>query len=72
MPVTWAELQDAVKKREPDLLSFGIDAATARLEKLGDIFRPVLSIKQKLPSDILKHPGGKTPRSLAALAKEAA
>jgi bifunctional non-homologous end joining protein LigD len=65
MPVTWEELEDAVKKRNPDRLRFGMDAAIARLEKLGDLFGPVLSIKQKLPSNILKHLGGKTPRSLA-------
>jgi bifunctional non-homologous end joining protein LigD len=65
MPVTWEELEDAVKKRKPERLRFGMDAAVARLEKLGDLFRPVLSIKQKLPANILKHLGGKTPRSLA-------
>jgi bifunctional non-homologous end joining protein LigD len=73
MPVTWEELQGAVKRRNPDRLRFGMDAAIARLEKLGDLFQPVLSLKQKLPTNILKHLGGKTPRSLTSnRAKEAA
>lgn len=65
MPVTWEELEDAVKRRTPNRLRFGMDAALARLEKLGDLFRPILSLKQKLPSNILKHLGGETPRSLS-------
>ena len=65
MPVTWEELEEAVKKRTPARLRFGMDAALDRLEKLGDLFLPVLSIKQKLPSNILKHLGGKTPQSLS-------
>ncbi|MDD5198623.1 MAG: non-homologous end-joining DNA ligase [Terrimicrobiaceae bacterium] len=46
-PVSWAEVEKAVKRREP--LSFDCDHVLNRVEKLGDLFEPVLSIKQRLP-----------------------
>jgi bifunctional non-homologous end joining protein LigD len=48
-PVTWEELQAVLKKRDPQKLVFTSDATLARVEKLGDIFAPVLTLKQKLP-----------------------
>jgi bifunctional non-homologous end joining protein LigD len=50
LPVDWDELAAAVKKDDAQSLYFGIEAALARVEKLGDLFRPVLSLKQRLPS----------------------
>jgi hypothetical protein len=32
----------------------------ARVEKFGDLYKPVLSLKQKVPSPVLKHLAGKT------------
>jgi bifunctional non-homologous end joining protein LigD len=64
MPVTWEELEAAVAKGKPADLFFGMDAALARAEEIGDLFSPMLSIKQKLPAKILKHLRGETPRSL--------
>lgn len=49
MPVTWEELESAVAKGKPDDLFFGIEAALARVAQIGDLFSPMLSIKQKLP-----------------------
>lgn len=46
VPVTWTELQRA-KKAES--LFFPPDAALKRLKKEGDLFAPVLTLKQKLP-----------------------
>jgi bifunctional non-homologous end joining protein LigD len=43
MPVTWEELE----KGKP--LEFTPDQAIARLRKVGDLFAPVLQVKQKLP-----------------------
>ncbi len=43
MPVTWEELE----RGKP--LVFSPDEAIARLRKLGDLFAPVLKVKQKLP-----------------------
>jgi bifunctional non-homologous end joining protein LigD len=47
-PVTWEEVAAALKKRDPKLLAFESDQAIARVEKLGDLFAPVLKLKQKL------------------------
>ena len=47
-PVFWEEVAQSVKKKHP--LSFTSDEVLARAEKHGDIFAPVLSLKQKLPA----------------------
>ena len=47
MPVTWAELK---RLKDPMKLFFTPEAALRRLKKLGDLFAPVLSMKQKLPA----------------------
>ncbi|MDB6095062.1 MAG: hypothetical protein JWM32_2624 [Verrucomicrobia bacterium] len=46
MPVTWDELK---RFKKPSALFFTPDAALKRLAKLGDLFAPVLKLKQKLP-----------------------
>jgi len=53
MPVDWQELEDSVKADDADHLYFKPKAALQRLEKLGDIFKPVLSLRQKLPEEFL-------------------
>ena len=50
-PVTWEELAQAVQKRDPSRVSFRTDDVLRRIEKQGDLFAPVLKLKQKLPSD---------------------
>jgi bifunctional non-homologous end joining protein LigD len=52
MPVTWEELARAVKRRDTAALNFSPDAAFARLEKVGDLWAEVLTLKQKLPREI--------------------
>jgi len=47
-PVTWKEVETAVKKKKP--LSFETEDVLKRIDKLGDIFAPVLTLKQKLPA----------------------
>ncbi|MEO6244663.1 MAG: DNA polymerase ligase N-terminal domain-containing protein, partial [Opitutaceae bacterium] len=49
MPVTWPELQRAMRTRNASALSFPPDAVIARLKKRGDLFAPVLQLKQSLP-----------------------
>src|ERR1700756_3698399 len=49
-PVTWEEVENCLKKSDPDLLVFTTDQVLQRTEKLGDLFNPVLKLKQKLPS----------------------
>src|ERR1051325_4771715 len=43
MPVTWEEVDDR------KVMDFTPEAALARLRKVGDLFAPVLKLKQKLP-----------------------
>lgn len=49
-PVTWEEVAATVKKKKASLLTFESDAVLKRVEKYGDLFAPVLTLKQKLPS----------------------
>jgi bifunctional non-homologous end joining protein LigD len=48
-PVTWDEVERAHKKKDAGLLVFEAKEAVARFEKLGDLFEPVLGLKQTLP-----------------------
>jgi bifunctional non-homologous end joining protein LigD len=49
MPVIWEELSRALKTEDTDALRFDPAAALSRLKKLGDLYAPVLKLKQKLP-----------------------
>src|SRR4030081_536796 len=49
-PVTWEEVERALKKKDPRLLVFEAPQVVARFEKMGDLFEPVLKLKQKLPT----------------------
>lgn len=46
-PVTWAEVEDSVRRKKA--LSFETGEVLDRVARLGDLFEPVLSLKQKLP-----------------------
>jgi bifunctional non-homologous end joining protein LigD len=48
-PVTWDEVEGCLKKKKPNRLSFESDEVLRRVEKYGDLFEPVLKLKQKLP-----------------------
>jgi bifunctional non-homologous end joining protein LigD len=48
-PVTWEEVETALKKKKAQLLVFTSDRALKRVEKFGDLFEPVATLKQKLP-----------------------
>jgi bifunctional non-homologous end joining protein LigD len=49
-PVTWEEVEAALKKKNTRKLTFESDEVLKRIEKHGDLFAPVLKLKQKLPS----------------------
>jgi bifunctional non-homologous end joining protein LigD len=49
-PVSWQEVENCLKKANPELLVFTSDQVLQRVEKFGDLFEPVLKLKQKLPS----------------------
>jgi bifunctional non-homologous end joining protein LigD len=48
-PVTWDEVERAHKRKDAGLLVFEAKEAVARFEKMGDLFEPVLELKQTLP-----------------------
>ena len=48
-PVTWEEVEAAFKKKDTALLTFEAWQVLDRVEKMGDLFEPVLKLEQKLP-----------------------
>lgn len=54
MPVTWDELKKVVRTKNPKPLFFPPASALKRLAKLGDLFAPVLKLKQTLPKAFAK------------------
>ncbi|HVF65067.1 MAG TPA: non-homologous end-joining DNA ligase [Casimicrobiaceae bacterium] len=68
MPVTWVELQQALAPGASDSLYFNAAAAIDRLHDVGDLFAPVLTLKQELPAAFMtaKRPAGAV-RSAASL-----
>ena len=48
-PVTWDEVANALKKKDARLLVFESQQVLDRVEKIGDLFAPLLSLKHKLP-----------------------
>jgi bifunctional non-homologous end joining protein LigD len=48
-PVTWDEVEAVAKKRDAKVITFLADDVLARVEQHGDLFAPVLTLKQKLP-----------------------
>ncbi|MDQ6631251.1 MAG: ATP-dependent DNA ligase, partial [Verrucomicrobiota bacterium] len=47
-PVTWNEVEQCWKKKKAELLVFQSDAVLQRVKKMGDLFEPVLKLKQRL------------------------
>jgi bifunctional non-homologous end joining protein LigD len=48
-PVEWDEAESALKSKASDRLVFESEEALARVERHGDLFEPVLKLKQRLP-----------------------
>ena len=49
-PVTWEEVEKCLKKKDPKLLVFESSQVLERVAKMGDIFAPVQTLKQRLPN----------------------
>lgn len=49
-PVTWDEVERALKKKDAGLLVFETQQVIERVETSGDLFAPLLTLKQKLPA----------------------
>lgn len=73
-PVSWEEVKKCLEKKDPPMLVFEAKETVARVDKLGDLFAPLLTLQQRLPD--LKKTGvasaAKTeaPISIAAAAEE--
>ena len=48
-PATWEEVERALKKKDASSLVFEAPQVLERVQKMGDLFEPVLTLKQKLP-----------------------
>ncbi|HMH44124.1 MAG TPA: non-homologous end-joining DNA ligase [Pyrinomonadaceae bacterium] len=48
-PVSWSEVENCLKKKRADLLRFRSNQTLTRVEKQGDLFESVETLKQKLP-----------------------
>ncbi len=48
-PVNWSEVEQAFKDKNAQLLTFEAPQVISRFEQLGDLFAPVLTLKQELP-----------------------
>jgi bifunctional non-homologous end joining protein LigD len=48
-PVRWEEVEQALKRKDAGLLVFEAKDVLARVDKMGDLFAPVQTLKQKLP-----------------------
>ena len=51
-PVTWDEVERCLEAADPGALVFDSDAVLERVERLGDLFEPVQTLKQKLPASV--------------------
>ncbi len=73
-PVSWEEVEACLKKKDPNRLVFEAGKTVARVEKMGDLFAPLLELKQRLPD--LKQLSASSPTqadqtiSIAAQAEE--
>src|SRR4029077_8243019 len=52
-PVTWEEVERTHKRKDANLLVFEARQTVARVDKLVDLFAPLLELQQRLPD--LKH-----------------
>lgn len=48
-PVTWEEVEQALKKKDATMLVFEAPQTIKRFEKMGDLSAPLLTLKQRLP-----------------------
>jgi bifunctional non-homologous end joining protein LigD len=48
-PLTWDEVERTLKKKDASLLVFESDRTLERVEQLGDLFAPLITLKQSVP-----------------------
>jgi bifunctional non-homologous end joining protein LigD len=49
-PVSWDEVEECLRTEDREVLTFTSDQVLARVDELGDLFAPVLTVKQELPT----------------------
>jgi bifunctional non-homologous end joining protein LigD len=49
-PVSWPEVETALRRGDKARLTFDAEQVLARVDRLGDLFEPLLTLKQTLPS----------------------
>jgi bifunctional non-homologous end joining protein LigD len=68
LPVEWRELETSMRKGDADGLYWEAKQALERVKKTGDLFAPLLKLKQTLPAEFKAHRTldrrGKSPKSL--------
>jgi len=73
-PVNWQEVEQAIKKKDATLLVFEADQVLDRVQKMGDLNEPLLTLKQKLPKLAgiaeIEPPAAKAGLELAAQAED--
>jgi bifunctional non-homologous end joining protein LigD len=48
--VTWDEVGRAAKRKDRAALTFVAENVVRRVQRLGDLFEPVLKVRQRLPA----------------------
>jgi bifunctional non-homologous end joining protein LigD len=71
LPVKWEELDEMVQKDDPDGLCLEPEAVLKRLETVGDLFAPVLTLEQILPESIAESTASSVPQARATRRKTA-
>jgi bifunctional non-homologous end joining protein LigD len=66
MPVAWDELASAARRGKEDRLFFTPAQAVKRARKIGDLFAPVLELKQELPGAFTEALAAAPPPKLSA------
>lgn len=51
-PVSWKEIEACLEARDPELLVFDSQQVLDRVDRLGDLFEPVLTLRQRLPESM--------------------
>jgi bifunctional non-homologous end joining protein LigD len=69
MPMSWEELRKILKTGDASTLFFEPEAALKRLENRGDLFAPLLKLKQRLPKPFLELHAAELPKSSRKEAK---
>lgn len=58
-PVTWEEIRHSIRRQSPASLIFTAGEVLRRIERLGDLYAPTLTLRQSLPEiKALPQPGG--------------